>query len=161
MWVTALDSARGPREGPWIIIVNILRLVTAIPRHADPGVIQDHELPDARAKIASEDQLLFARTGVFLTTNSFLLAILALPPPEKRPAFYILGPLVAVLWLSCSTQSARVLYALTAHIQGDLTALEKIVYNATWPFHWLKNTFLIGIVLPLMFLITWLILPWI
>jgi len=138
----------------------LARFLLPIPKHPNPGPLAPADLPAARAKITDEDHLLFARTGIFLTTNSILLAILALLTPEKRPVFYVLGPLMSLLWLACSTQSARVIYALTAQIQPDLTPLEKLVYNATWPFHWLKNTFLIGIVLPLLFLATWVALPW-
>ena len=115
-----------------------------------------------RARIEKEDQLLNARTGIFLVTNG-LTSVAAAIGIEQKPIGKILVATAIVtldvLWLLCSLQSRKVLRALAIEILPPKCPehpVEKVVQEALGNNHFIRPTTIIAVLLPLLAIAAWL-----
>lgn len=121
----------------------------------------DEQIPDAgdfRRRIVREDDLLNSRTTLFLVTSGLLLTAVGLGEDELiKISVSTLGIIVTTGWLMTSLQNWSVIANLTReyrkHHAGDY--IERIVQDSLLPPGWRRPTYIIAIILPMVFLITW------
>ena len=114
-----------------------------------------------RSRIAQEDRLLNDRTHLFLVGCSILIIAVAIPKDLTLSLVAsITGLLVTLCWFGCSWQNRKVIKHLTRnYLRYPHNEVEAVV-QAALPRggRCLRPTSLIGIWLPLVFLVVWLTL---
>jgi hypothetical protein len=112
---------------------------------------------DYRKRITREDDLLNTRTGIFLVTNTLLMAASNISRTDLRLPGFILGFFITIFWMMCSRQSLNVLKQLTIKYRRTYPSeqIENIVQNALPHKMWMRPTYILAVILPVMFIITW------
>ena len=119
------------------------------------------EASEFRQRIIREDDLLHARTIVFLVTNGLLMTAVGISDDFAfRLVISILGIMVTISWMIVSWQNWNVIRQLTSEYwkQHPEDPIENAVQKALLKPGWRRPTNLIAKPIPTMFLITWIAL---
>lgn len=114
-----------------------------------------------RKRINKEEGVLNSRTSAFLITSGVLLAAFGIADDGMvRLILSLLGVVFTFTWTICTWQSYSVIRDLKRdyHKVHRLDYLEDITQRAIFKAGWSRPDFLIDRVLPIMFLLTWLLL---
>lgn len=115
---------------------------------------------DYRKRIIREEGLLNSYSSVFLITSGLLLTAFGISDDvTARLILSFLGLIMTITWSLCTWQSWKILTELNHDYRKiyNLNYLEEIVQNALFKSGWWRPAFLISKVLPIIFLITWLL----
>jgi len=113
-----------------------------------------------RHRIEREDELLNARTGIFLVVNGLTAVAVGIDQRfASRLLVAIVSALINVLWLVCSLKSRQVLKALTVHLLKRFPEhpVERIVQTALGSSHCIRPTTILSIYLPGLVALGWLV----
>jgi hypothetical protein len=115
---------------------------------------------DYRKIIIREEGLLNSYSSVFLITSGLLLTAFEISDDATaRLILSFLGLIITITWSLCTWQNWKVINELTHDYRKiyNINYLEEIVQNAMFKSGWRRPAFLISRVLPIIFLLTWLL----
>ena len=127
----------------------------------DKNLNVDEKIPEAqefRERIVREDDLLEARTTLFLVTNGLLLTAVGLGKDTLvQILISLLSSIVTFGWIITSFQSWRVIRNLTKayYTKYKQDYIEKIIRESMFKPGWRRPTNIVGLIIPNVFLITW------
>jgi hypothetical protein len=114
-----------------------------------------------RKRMIREEDLLHSRSSVFLITSGLLLTAFSISDYTTiRFIISFLGIIMTIFWALCSWQNWRVIKMLTTEYlrQNHDDEIENMVRKVTPKPGWRRPTDLIAKVIPMTFLLTWIIL---
>ena len=114
-----------------------------------------------RRRIEYEDNLLITRTGIFLVANGLLTTAIGVGATEPfKSLIALLGLTVASIWFTCSCLSWKVINALTIKYldSSENNEAEVVVQAVLTKSGKYRPTYLLGKILPVLFLIAWLLM---
>ena len=111
-----------------------------------------------RERIKVEDNLFNSRPTIFLAINGIWVSAAGINSQADLPiVFNLLGLAFSILWFICSMQSWRIIKKLNEDYikSNNINPLENIVDNCLCKIKWLRPTEIIGLWLPISFIIAW------
>ena len=113
-----------------------------------------------RHRIEQEDELLNARTNIYLVMNGLAAVAVGIDPRfASRLLVCVVTCLVNILWFLCALKSRQVLKNVTRHLLSRFPdhPVEKIVQEALGDCHWIRPTTILAIYIPGLVTIGWIV----
>jgi hypothetical protein len=113
-----------------------------------------------RHRIEQEDELLNARTNIFLVMNGLAAVAVGIDSRSGgRLLVCIITCFINILWLLCALQSRQVLKYVTKDMLRCFPnhPVERIVQDALGDHHWMRPTTILAIYIPGLVTIGWIV----
>ena len=118
-----------------------------------------------RDRMDKEDNILFNRTGIFLTANALLLASAEFSTFQGNAnsllikSIAVLGTVLTLLCFLCSLQTYRVIKELQNRyitiIKNNKSNVDNLVFSNLFSTEWLRPIPIMAIFIPIIWLLFW------